>query len=53
MTVGSTDERVAVENSFHVLEVELVNAQIARTLLLMPSERKNAREQIGRLCLRP
>ena len=46
MAVGSTDERVAVENPFHILEVDLVDAQIACALLLMPSERANAREQL-------
>jgi hypothetical protein len=45
MTIGSTDEGVAVENAFHVLKVDLVNAQISRALILVPSERANTREQ--------
>jgi hypothetical protein len=45
MAVGSTDKRIAVENSFHILEVDLVNTQIASAFHLMPSERTNAREQ--------
>ena len=50
--VGSTDEGVAVEDAFHVLKVDLVDAQVACALLLMPSERANAREQLLRTVFR-
>jgi hypothetical protein len=39
------DEGVTVEDAFHVLEVDPVDAQIARALILIPSERANPREQ--------
>jgi hypothetical protein len=45
MTIRPTDESVAVENSFRVLEVDSVIAQIAFALFRMPSEVANAREQ--------
>ena len=45
MTIRPTDEGVAVENSFHVLEVDLVIAQIAFALFRIPSEVANACEQ--------
>jgi hypothetical protein len=45
MTIRPTDESVAVEYSFHVLEVDSVIAQIAFALFRIPSERANAREQ--------
>jgi hypothetical protein len=45
MPVRSTDEGVAVEYSFHVFEVDLVNPKIAFALFRIPSEFPNAREQ--------
>jgi len=45
MTIRSTDESVAVENSFRVLEVDLVIPQIAFALSRMPSKVANACEQ--------
>src|SRR5581483_5213260 len=45
MAIRSTDESVAVEYSFQVREVDVVNAQIGFAFLLMPSERANARNQ--------
>ena len=45
MSIRSTDECWAVEYSFHVLEVDLVIAQIALALLRVPVESANAREQ--------
>src|SRR5882724_8497812 len=45
MTIRSADEGVAVENSAHVLEVDLVIAQIAFALVRIPSEIANACEQ--------
>src|SRR5260370_6002564 len=38
MTIRSADESVAVENSAHVLEVDLVGAQVAFALFRIPSE---------------
>jgi hypothetical protein len=46
MAVGSTDECVAVENSFHILKINLVNAQVVGALLLVPSECANSHEQL-------
>jgi hypothetical protein len=45
MAIRSTDEERSVENSFHICEVDSVNAQIAGALLVMPSERANPRDQ--------
>jgi hypothetical protein len=45
MAIRSTDERVAVENSFHIQEVDLVNAQIAFAFPRVPPELANVREQ--------
>jgi hypothetical protein len=41
MTIRSADESVAVENSAHVLEVDLVIAQIGFALFRIPSEIAN------------
>jgi hypothetical protein len=45
MTIRSADESVAVENSAHVLEVDLVIAQVIFALFRIPSVIANAREQ--------
>ncbi|MDP3691778.1 MAG: hypothetical protein Q8R73_12240 [Bradyrhizobium sp.] len=45
MTIRSADESVAVENAAHVLEVDLVVAQIDFALFRIPSEVANVREQ--------
>src|SRR6266404_369343 len=45
MTIRSADESVAVENSAHVLEVDLVIEQVDFSLLRIPPEIANAREQ--------
>jgi hypothetical protein len=45
MTIRSADESIALENSAHVLEVDLVIAQIAFALVRIPSELANAYEQ--------
>jgi hypothetical protein len=45
MTIRSADEGVAVENSSHVFEVDLVIEQIAFALIRIPSEFANACEQ--------
>jgi hypothetical protein len=42
LAIGSTDERVAVEDRFHVCEIDFVVSQI---IFLMPSEPGYAREQ--------
>jgi len=46
MTIRSTDDVIAVENSFHVLEVDLVITQIAVAFLRIPIESANPRKQI-------
>jgi hypothetical protein len=45
MTIRSTYESIAIENDTDVREVDLVIAQIAFALLLIPPEFTNAREQ--------
>jgi hypothetical protein len=45
MTIRPTDESITAENSFRVLEVDPVIAQIAFALFRIPSEIANAREQ--------
>jgi hypothetical protein len=45
MTIRSADESGAVENSAHVLEVDLVIEQIAFAFFRIPSEIANACEQ--------
>jgi hypothetical protein len=45
MTIRSADESVAVKNSAHVLEVDLVIAQVIFALFRIPSVIANACEQ--------
>jgi hypothetical protein len=46
MTIRSTSQGVAVENSFHILEIDLVVTQVARALFRIPLEAANARKQL-------
>jgi hypothetical protein len=46
LLIGSTNERVALENAFRVLEVDLVVAQVVCALLLAPSKTADAGEQL-------
>jgi hypothetical protein len=43
--IGSTDERIAVEDRSHVREIDSVITQVAFTLFLVPSEPAYPREQ--------
>jgi hypothetical protein len=45
MPIRSTDECIGIENASHIIEIDLVAAQIAFTFPFVPSERANAREQ--------
>jgi hypothetical protein len=45
MTIRSTDESIAFDNSFHVFEVDLVITQVAFALLRIPAETANPCEQ--------
>jgi hypothetical protein len=46
MAIRSTDESVAVENSCHILEVDLVVTQVRSALLRVLIKSANLREQL-------
>jgi hypothetical protein len=52
MAIRSTDDVITVENSFHILEVNLMVTKVAFTLLWVPIEGTNARKQLGDVAIR-